>query len=112
MGGDTGPAARNEIQVTDERLVCGDKRGTYAGWNQHNVRGDKPCVECRAAATEYQRKRRLRPGGRDYDRRRQMAYDRALALLMQRHPDEFGRLYSVERALQGLPAEPGMSGWQ
>jgi len=38
------------------------KCGTYAGWNQHQYRGTKPCDECNSAQASYMRERRVRNG--------------------------------------------------
>jgi hypothetical protein len=38
------------------------KCGTYAGWNQHRHRGDKPCGECTSAQADYVREWRIRNG--------------------------------------------------
>lgn len=38
---------------------CGEKRGTYAGWNVHNRQGLIPCRDCSDAQAAYMRHRRL-----------------------------------------------------
>jgi hypothetical protein len=38
------------------------KCGTYAGWNQHQQRGSKPCGECNSAQARYIREWRIRNG--------------------------------------------------
>ena len=39
-----------------------DKCGTYAGWNQHQRRGEYACYPCKKARSEYARSRRHRNG--------------------------------------------------
>jgi hypothetical protein len=45
-----------------EDPLCGDKRGTYAGWNVHKRNGEEPCEDCRHAQAEYVAEWRLRTG--------------------------------------------------
>lgn len=73
------------------------RHGTYAGWNQHKKEGKRPCRACLNAATEYQKKWRLRnPLGRKRGAKRQAALNRAYRRLGQLYPEKLQELLNEE----------------
>lgn len=64
--------------------------GTYAAWQRHKRRQEKPCEACAAARAQYLRQRYRDPG---WAMRR--AREDALEALAHRHPEEFRRLYGA-----------------
>ena len=68
--------------------------------NKSRLNISVPSSDRAAYMREYRVKR-----GRDAFRQ-QRAYRAALAALRDLYPDDFNRLYSIERAIEGLPAEP------
>lgn len=74
-----------------------DKCGTYAGYNQHRRDRTPTCPACRAAATDYQRKRRAEnPDIYDQEKFLNGIRGRALWRLASLHPDEFQALVAEE----------------
>jgi hypothetical protein len=74
--------------------------------------GEKPCESCREATRARNREdvRRFRLNRGSDALAQQRAYRHALNALRDEHPDDFNRLYAIERALEGLTAEPGPRG--
>ena len=77
-------------------MICGEKRGTYAGLNQHKKAGEQSCPECREAGRIYMADYRRRPENRQRDRVRSYAYGAALQSLRHAHQVEFDRLLEAE----------------
>ena len=86
--------------------------GTYAAYQRHYRRGEEPCEACRQAYLLRNRTvvRRYRAKHGRAALAQQRAYDHALYALRDLYPDDFNRLYYIERALEGLPAVPGPRG--
>jgi len=80
--------------------LCGDKRGTVAGYGRHTRRLERPCRDCREAMNAYNRKRRKKwegnPSTREADRMKRKARARAWAALQQRHAAEYAALLQAE----------------
>jgi len=88
--------------VSAEDLEC----GTYAAYQRHIKRGERPDTKCRKAAAEYSRRRRQNPEVR----RRQVAQDtartRALSRLAKMHPAQYRVLYEEEWAITASRLDP------
>ena len=72
--------------------------GTYAGWNQHQKRGEQPCSACKDASTQYMRDYRARPGQRHKDRWWNSTRKRALEMLAREYPARFLEILDKVRA--------------
>lgn len=60
-----GPAVRQTKRAEEPPPHPGGLCGTYAAYQQHYKRGEKPCAACRHAATVYQGQWRVRNGRTD-----------------------------------------------
>ena len=71
--------------------------GTLTGWTHHQKRGENPCDACRAAKSEYDKRRLeatpLKIRGRLFAR----AQARALSRLRNEHLDEYRRYYEAAK---------------
>lgn len=73
--------------------------GTYAGYQYHSKRGERPCRPCRDAANAYQRERRqANPDVRAKDNRDNAARNRAVWRLAAEHPERYRELVAEELA--------------
>lgn len=78
-----------------------ERHGTYAGYNQHIRDKERPCPGCRAAATDYQNKRRKsNPDAYAQEKFMNLIRSRALWRLAQIHHEEFQRLIDEEIELE------------
>lgn len=83
--------------------ACGDKRGSYAGWNRHVKADEKPCAPCIRAQTEYLNNyRAAHPEYGTKNRKRALARSRALTRLMREYPAQFRKLYNEELRKEDL----------
>ena len=73
-----------------KRATC----GTRAGYIQHVRHDDSSCEPCREANSAYMRRYRRRPARQAYDRDQREAWNRATAMLRERHRDEFDAIYA------------------
>lgn len=73
------------------------QHGTYAGFQQHQARGQEPCDRCAAAALDYHAEWRAR-AGESQERRlaRKRAEHRAKTQLARRHQAEYYQLLTAE----------------
>ena len=74
--------------------------GTYAGYQRHARRRENACDECKAAARDYMRDFRSRPGNREREREGNRAATRALWALANRHEAEYRALYAQQLAAE------------
>lgn len=72
-----------------------ERHGTYAGWQVHQREGKRACTACREARNAYMRKFRSETGA-DW-RAQGNARHRALSKLARLYPDDYQRLYVMER---------------
>ena len=86
--------------------------GTHAAYMRHYYRQEEPCEACREAHRVYSREavRRFRQNRGAAATAQQRAYQHALYALREMYPDDFDRLYSVERAVEGLRPNPSSQG--
>lgn len=72
--------------------------GTYAGWNQHNRRGERPCQRCMDAQAEYMRTRRAGdPIARRQDKWWNHTRRTALDRLAREYPERFAEILAEVR---------------
>lgn len=106
---DVGPLAER-ITSPEDRVVEPPARapcGTQAGYQQHLLRGEPTCPDCRrvnADRVRHIRETRGRPDP-ERERRYQAARQRAMSQLAKEHPDRYRQLLH-EQLLAKRPAEP------
>jgi len=78
-----------------------NKCGTYAGWNVHQRREERPCADCREAARLYAKSRRAKGGPtvvREYMMNK--ARERAVWRLKDMHRADFDLLVADEMRVE------------
>ena len=82
-----------------------ERCGTYAGVQQHRLRRESACDECREAQREYMRALRARTGPAK-DRWWSRTRGAALELLAGEYPERFSELLAEERKSGPPPWDP------
>ena len=80
--------------------------GTYAGYQQHRLRGEPPCEACREAGRKYMRDYRKRKGP-GYYRWWNKTYDTAARRLAAEYPERFRELLAEVRESGSTLRDPG-----
>ncbi|HTI26229.1 MAG TPA: hypothetical protein VL652_34890 [Kutzneria sp.] len=79
--------------------ACGEKVGTWAGYQRHWRRGEQACPDCLEAhrIKNLEVSRSADPQTRERNLRMKAAYGRALRRLAAEYPERFSELYALER---------------
>ena len=78
------------------------RHGTRSGYALHRELGERPCKECVAAQSAYDKRRLMSEDAKVKNRLRASAQQSALLALSHLHPETYRGLYRAELGKRGL----------